>query len=319
MLRGLAILMVVAIHTFSLEDSSDIVIIVRQIFNMAVPLFLAISGFFLANKELETKHQYVEFLRRHLPRVYIPVLLWSLPEFSYNIFSGARVVTNIVWLLICGFSIYYFVALIMQYYVLLPVLQKMVKSKWGGIIAALSSISSILLLTYVIQVKGVYLPLILYAGWSPLWIIFFFMGVYLGRRSNREYSLKWILIASLLFLGLSYVECRYLMTFHGGGDGIKISAFLFSFFAILLLMSSCLEQFINKLKWLHFLGTTFGKYSFGIYLSHLYFIMIYSRLFPQWNQLSWCFKWAVVCMLSYSIVRLLDFLFPNKTSILGLK
>ena len=42
-LRGLAIMMVVGIHTYTLGEDSTVV---RQILNTAVPLFIAISGYF---------------------------------------------------------------------------------------------------------------------------------------------------------------------------------------------------------------------------------------------------------------------------------
>ena len=49
-LRGIAIMMVVAIHTFpkcSWDDSGDWgFILIRQILNCAVPIFLALSAFF---------------------------------------------------------------------------------------------------------------------------------------------------------------------------------------------------------------------------------------------------------------------------------
>lgn len=49
-LRGIAVLMVVAIHTFiacEFDDFQSICAIgMREFFNSAVPLFLAISGFF---------------------------------------------------------------------------------------------------------------------------------------------------------------------------------------------------------------------------------------------------------------------------------
>ena len=58
-LRGIAILMVVAIHTgpaYHFESMQGVlVVMVRQVLNCAVPIFFAISGYFLAMKKLETK------------------------------------------------------------------------------------------------------------------------------------------------------------------------------------------------------------------------------------------------------------------------
>lgn len=57
-LRGIAILMVVAIHTFIASEfdnyQSICAISMREICNVAVPLFLAISGFLLGRRTLIT-------------------------------------------------------------------------------------------------------------------------------------------------------------------------------------------------------------------------------------------------------------------------
>lgn len=130
-LRGLAIMMVVAIHTYS-SDKGNAALALRQVFNCAVPLFLAISGFFLASKDLSNKNDYFAFLKHQIPKVYIPVLIWSLPLFIIGIINGRGFLVSCLLLISCGFSIYYFVALIMQCYVILPFLQKHKTLKWGG-------------------------------------------------------------------------------------------------------------------------------------------------------------------------------------------
>ena len=319
-LRGLAIFMVVAIHTFpSLHSATEGELFIRQLLNLAVPLFLAISGFFLANKQVDLKERYVAFLKKQIPRVYIPVILWSMPLFALAIYQAGSIVVNLFLLLVCGYSIYYFVAVVIQYYLLLPVLQRMTKKYRGGVIISCISIFSVLLVTYILQFKGIRLPLILYAGWSPLWMIFFFIGVYLGKRGSRYYSAKRFALGSLLFWGISYVETFYLMSHYGGGVGIKLSSFIYSFLGILFLFSHSVEQFLSKIKGLTKLGTTFGKYSFGIYLSHCYVIILFDRLIPNWADFPWLFKWVFVIVLSYIIIKLLDCMLPKLSIYLGLK
>ena len=119
-LRGVAIIMVIAIHTYYKAEDS---VAFRQILNAAVPLFIAISGFFLSKKRIEQKTQYVQFLKRQIPKVYIPTLMWSLPLFAASLKSGENVLNNVINLFICGFSIYYFVAFIIQCYIVLPLLK----------------------------------------------------------------------------------------------------------------------------------------------------------------------------------------------------
>lgn len=129
-LRGLAIFMVVAIHTYDINADG---IVIRQILNSAVPIFIAISGYFLSQKVMETKGEYIRFLRKQLPKVYYPVLLWSLPLLAISIIQGKSILASVILFFVCGMSIYYFVAFIMQCYVVLPLVKKLVyRTKWGG-------------------------------------------------------------------------------------------------------------------------------------------------------------------------------------------
>jgi peptidoglycan/LPS O-acetylase OafA/YrhL len=58
-LRGLAILMVMGIHSYSMVPFDSIAnalrINMRELLNFAVPLFLAISGFLLAKRKLRVR------------------------------------------------------------------------------------------------------------------------------------------------------------------------------------------------------------------------------------------------------------------------
>lgn len=91
-LRGVAIICVIAIHAFSNFDISEsnklsyhLAIVWRQIIGYAVPLFLAISGYFLSKKDVSTKSNYIAFLKKQIPRVYLPMLIWSVPIFMLSI------------------------------------------------------------------------------------------------------------------------------------------------------------------------------------------------------------------------------------------
>lgn len=135
-LRGIAILMVVAIHTYpdcKFESFSAIFqITIRQIVGCPVPIFLAISAFFVGRKDLTKKIDRLAFWKKQIPKVYIPAILWSLPLYALSLIHGGSHLHNTVRLLICGFSIYYFIALIVQYYLILPVLKNVNDCKSGG-------------------------------------------------------------------------------------------------------------------------------------------------------------------------------------------
>lgn len=130
-LRGIAIFMVIGIHTFESTDLvgywGDIKVLFRQMIGCAVPLFLAISGYFLVQKK--KRDNYFPFLKKQIPKVYIPALIWSLPYLASALLKGYDPISNLLRFFVCGFSVYYFVALIVQYYVLLPLLTKFNNSR----------------------------------------------------------------------------------------------------------------------------------------------------------------------------------------------
>ena len=125
-------MMVVGIHTYTLGKDSTVV---RQLLNTAVPLFVAISGYFLSQKKMENKDDYLFFLKKKFSKVYLPVLVWSLPLYAIALYSGSSIIKQTILLLGCGLSIYYFVAFIMQCYVVFPVINNCIsgnKCKGGG-------------------------------------------------------------------------------------------------------------------------------------------------------------------------------------------
>lgn len=134
-LRGVAIIMVMAIHSycFSSEFLAYLNVIPSKIIRCAVPIFVAISGYFIGRKSFDEKGSYASFLKRQLPRVYIPMLIWSLPWALLFIKGGGSPLLITIRTVVGGMSIFYFVALIMQYYVLTPLIQRVNIKTGGGI------------------------------------------------------------------------------------------------------------------------------------------------------------------------------------------
>ena len=113
-LRGFAIIMVVGIHTNtnihpgfkSIEEICTILI--RMALNCAVPIFLAISGYFISKKKIETRKEHLQFLKRQIPSIYIPCLVFSLPYLILSIcLDSNSIFTPIAYYLFCGFSVYF--------------------------------------------------------------------------------------------------------------------------------------------------------------------------------------------------------------------
>lgn len=307
-LRGVAILMVIAIHTFpsdvTFDDWSGVLsIVIRQILNCAVPLFLAISGFFLSKKTFVSPKDKFSFWKRQIPSVYIPCLIWSVPYFILSILAPTHSMTvDVIMLFFCGFSVYYFVALIIQYYLLLPYLVKL-NSKNGVLLCVLISLLSILFVNYLKYGVGCEIPLLVYAGPFPLWILFFVTGIYLAGET-RSYRLE--LLGALLVIAL-VAQCADIY-FFSSGFGIKLSSFVFSFLAILVLFSERLQKNYDRLAAYMKVVRYLGEISFGIYLIHCYFISALPRIFPYGG---WAGRWLIVATLSAMTIYLVKKIAPK--------
>ncbi len=158
----------------------------------------------------------------------------------------------------------------MQYYLLLPFLQRIANKK-GLIVSTIISFISLAIFFYFTKIKLLSIPLILYAGPFPVWLMFFVLGLYLGR--NKILTSKMILFVFVLIgLFLSIGETYYIFNFTDSfqGLGIKIGAFIYSFAIILLLFSLEYEPKKRNIFWR--LMAYIGRISFGIYLIHIYIL-----------------------------------------------
>ena len=111
-LRGAAIMMVVAIHTYvqpTAVKGFDIEVLLRQVLNCAVPLFLAISGYFCYQKSFAEGGSHKRFLMHQVPKIYIPTFLWSLPLLVVALYKGKSPLGELILMMTCGYSIYYFI------------------------------------------------------------------------------------------------------------------------------------------------------------------------------------------------------------------
>ena len=302
-LRGIAIIMVVGIHTF-VSYPMDTTIgyasaFVRQILNCAVPIFLALSGLFCGRKLLDNKQTRMSFWKKQIPKVYIPALIWSLPYFALNVINlnggGYFVVKQMIMFLTCGFSIYYFIALIIQFYILLPVLQKYKYIMMPTSIIV--SISTIVLITWLTKMQGLQIPMIMFAGPFVTWFVFFMLGVYYSS-SKINYTVKQTIAVIVFGFVLECIETYWLNTNYGGGYGIKLSAFIYSAGVVMLILSPKVKAAYKSSK-LTSIIAYIGNISFGVYLIHCFVIKGVNYLLPIHN---WALSWLLVVIITSIVI-----------------
>ncbi len=290
-LRGIAIIGVIIIHSsgngYAFKASSlDFIgtVVLREFVNFAVPLFIALSGFFLANKKFETNQDYWKFIKKQISRVLIPYLLWSLLYSIVNFQKGEGInviVYKYFTFQSCGPM--YFIFLIIQYYLLLPILKKMANRK-GLIVSMIISLLSCILIFYFRHFTDFNLPLVVYGGFFPTYLVFFVLGLYL-RNNKVKYTTQKLIPFIVAFFILSCIETYLLYLkfndIRNAVNGEKIGSFLYAIAFVMLFFRNV------KLRNLPMMTYT-GEISFGIYLSHIVILgrvapSILVRLWPQIN------------------------------------
>ncbi len=282
-LRGLAIIGVVAIHSngggLSFPPDTfnfNFTLIWRQILNFSVPLFLAISGYFLVKHVGSSLKEHFSFLKKQIPRVYIPTMFWSLIMLIIAFFLFDRPLIGEIKKLVVfqSFGPYYFIALIIQYYLLLPLFKNFLNIR-GVLIALFISLLSTILIFYIRYYTDISLPLIIYGGLFPTWIVFFVYGLYLGSGREIKINNKWLILGIFIFYFLSCVESYVLYSqFDQAGNAataVKTTSFIYSLFVIAFLFKNI--DFINfKIM------KKLGDVSFGIYLIHMFILPIVAKI-----------------------------------------
>lgn len=280
--------MVVAIHCFPRNftpgDVGLLSLAIRNALNVAVPVFLAISGYFLAGKDM-SGGRYAAFLKKQIPRVYVPMLFCSLPYVRWDL-RGELSAVPLLKAATCGYSVFYFVAVILQCYLLLPFLARRASRKWFAILFGLG-FGYGLANTYVFGVcLHADLPLIVYAGHFLMWGAFFHLGI--CHRKNRialPYGALWA--GALFFLSLSVAESLFLLHVQSSlrGVGQKASSFCLNVFLLEILFHEKTISFANR--WdgsVAYRGMcAVGEYSFGIYLTHLLVLVYAVSKIPLWD------------------------------------
>lgn len=269
--RGIAVIMVVAIHTFgsvyAYETLTLAGVFVRQLLNCAVPLFCVSSAFFLINKDTEN---YRTYLFPHVLRVWLPLLVYSLPWFAYDVWKNGGSITSALKLM-GGHSVYYFAGVVVQFYVLLPLFQKYCVLRNVGVMWL---ITLLWVAGYIYIALPLYsaLPLVAYGGVILCWIVYFALGsAYVKDGMKSRVSVRLCAAGCIAAAVLCCAESVFLTTANESlsGVGIKPSAVLFSVCACALLYADrCAQAYRSGAVTRRI--ARLGRFSYGMYLGHLY-------------------------------------------------
>jgi probable poly-beta-1,6-N-acetyl-D-glucosamine export protein len=286
LLRALAIFCVILTHTTADWDKfhnnvySDLYSIIRPLFNIWIPLFLIISGYYIGRTEIKTFSDYRLFLCRRLSRIFLPYLIICLILFAPKIYSGEANVFDFTINLMKGSILYpyYFIPILIKFYLLYPVLLKLLKNY---VVSILSILLFTTLFLYVemttdpFRIKQFWLSGFLFRkSVQVTWMLFFFIGI-IFRRNNFLSNMKFFLKQGLKF-GSYYLFSTCILVFL---YSIFISNSFITMTVLALLLFILVNYYegsykLSQLKYFVLLGQ--GAYT--IYLFH----EPYLGLFTSW-------------------------------------
>lgn len=309
--RGIAILLVVFAHCgvigWDFRDATAghwnyyYSLFVRQAVMCTLPIFLFVSGYWLANSRCASFKDYRVFIRKRLMRILIPYLFWSLFFYAMSSLRGQpHSVSDLAFKLITGQveAPYFFILMLIQLYLITPFLIRLLDTEVSFAIIALVHALFVAFL-YALRfwvdddISFTYIKMPFLS-----WLSLFSLGIVLRRRPDALERMKasWFAFAAVLFLGLSLIEGGLLIgsgSFEFGISDIKYTTLLYGAATVLFLF-----KVRERVHWPRVL-VFMGKYAFGIYFIHGFFVRGFHKALqphvPALYQVQPLYQTAVFC------------------------
>lgn len=305
-LRAIAIIAVVMIHTYPTSDMCQIFI--RPFINFCVALFIFLSGYLTKLENSDWK----SFCIKRINRVFIPYAIWTA---IYGIVMGS--VVNVPRNIITtgAAAPFYYIFVYIQLVLITPFLKRLAYSRYRNLGFLVSPIA-MLIFTYPFVISGVEINRVIGKLWTLSclhWFIFYYLGILLGNRLIKvPFSMKQLTIFLVLSILLQMVE-GYAWKLLGAtniGTQTRLSSLITSCIFSLIAYQFLVEKRIkcNSPLWVRI-----GDYSFGIYLMHCLFIQLAQKYhIAAYNHLPFIVNTAVLILICSAICYLGNKLLPSK-------
>jgi len=273
---------------------SPLAYIGNQLARFAVPFFIILSGFLLYNSELKSPVLKAgDFYRRRFDRILWPYIIWTC---VYLLISGiighdillafSRLPQHLLW----GTASYhlYFLVIMIQLYLLYPLLRTAIKKRPGLLIAGTFMLTlTVQYLLYLVMTSRLSLDPA-YNNFNlvffPAWLFYFVLGMWAAReKENWQQKLKGktVLLTSLWIISLTilFLDSHYTATY---GSSIRPSVILYTISSYFLFYVIALH-YNSGTGWVNWIA----RQSFLIYLIHpaIMTVLIYGATFIGWPDL----------------------------------
>ncbi len=267
--------------------------LIEQVIIFAIPVFLFVSGYFITfatGKDPAPKWSWI-FTR--LKFLVIPYLLWSILMVLMNVILGQNYhLMELFTVFLTGKAVaaFYFIPLLVQLYLLSPLLTRAVR-KNPLLVLSLSYLLMLLirfgqyanLLGW--DYAGKDLVNLLLPSWffpgNLFWMILgISIGFYYKNIVIQITKWRWVFLAlALILIPVGIWEWESLLAASGQNWVASRETFIDNIYSIMLILSfiGFNMKTLSHQKWLNDLGSK----SFGIYLAHTLFLTITAKVIYQ--------------------------------------
>ncbi len=267
------------------------------VLTFVVPAFMISAGIKFAHKFENTSFNYLSFMRGRLAKIYLPYVVFTILHYLYFVFYRKYFGFNFFELLrflLHGSIVapFYFIALIMQFYILSPVIMqfcRIIPSNLGIFIAATINIVCLYFSDAMRYGDRIFTVYLLY------WIIGCYIGIDFRTSISRLSRLKKIIVPlgiifTIIYTSVSYAE--FLGLFH-------------TFFTEILKIAFCLSA---SLMWLvlmpkseGFIADSLAPVTFYVFLIHCLVIIEIQFLMTNWGITSIPLRFIITFFATYII------------------
>jgi probable poly-beta-1,6-N-acetyl-D-glucosamine export protein len=291
----------------------------NQIGRFGTPTFAVISGFLLFNQVNKRGFNFKQFATSRTTKIVMPFIIWSIfYQFITIYVLGGTLPTDpkvLLYNFTMGESFYhlYFMAIVVQFYLLFPLLQ-FIKSGFGWWIGLILSAALSLYfsnLTGVPFASGVIERVLLDKVFVLHWIFYFIFGGFLAYYWKsisiwtKKHSFTLAISVILIYIG-AYLEYKMIGSISSRRETNLLNIPVLSFATI------GLYYYLTKINWIKASLQSIGKLSMGIYLIHPFTLILFTKTLPAevWQTRFMPIMFFAVLLVTIFFVRIVQQL-PN--------
>jgi surface polysaccharide O-acyltransferase-like enzyme len=280
MLKGIAIVCVVSIHVSGLLDKTNVTVVLSNWFRWCVPLFLAISAYWLEKSWRKSPAQsLVRFLAVKLWRVLIPFVVWSVLYLLITVPPGQLTVN---WIIARGFNGYawagqYYFLLLIQLMLIFPLLLRLRINSRSVFLVGLLTIG----LAMFLPSWAARFSIIAKLNDRPIiyWLPYIFIGIFAARTDWARTSVWTTRKPGLILLGVPCLMVVEDIVWKQLGISTLSPYVRASVVGASLLWFTLGRQFLIKLQPAEGnLLSQLGRYSLGIFCLNPLFVYLIALL-----------------------------------------